>query len=57
MNWPLDNMREDFKKDAKLGHLAEVRGEGSEGFQTPKLLFVPFFMLIKAKNAQKLQFN
>ena len=47
--------REGFKKKkGKLGLLAEVRGEGSEGVVQPVTWSV--YMLIKAKNAQKLQY-
>ena len=44
------------RKKGKLGLLAEVRGEGSEGVLEVKPVTWSVYMLIKAKNAQKLQY-
>ena len=40
----------------RLGLLAKVRGEGSEGVLEANLLLGQFYMPLKVKNAQKLQY-
>ena len=40
----------------RLGIFAKVRGRGLRGFKRPNLSLGQFYMLLKAKNTQKLQY-